>query len=117
MNIKRMPMKQPSLPMKIGFVVIITVCLILGVIGLILPVIPGLLFLALAVIFASKLSRRVAAWANQSPLFQHWSKHQKSMGALSMSQRLKLAFWVSAKYAVDALTSLTRGRSASGHGK
>ena len=117
MSTKKMPLKGKSLPVKIGFIVIITVCLVLGIIGLILPVIPGLLFLALAVIFASKLSRRVAKWANQSPLYQRWSKHQKSVDALSISQRLKLAFWVGAKYTVESLSTLTNRLGAIGHGK
>ncbi len=117
MNTKESPTQGKSLPMKIAFSVVIAVCLILGVIGLILPVIPGLLFLALAVLFASKLSRRVAKWANQSTLFKRFSKLQKSMPALSIGQRLKLAFWVSAKYTVDGLNSFTIKRSASSQGK
>ena len=95
-----------SLIYKGVLIAIIGVCLVLGVIGLILPIIPGLLFLALAVMLASKLSRRVAVWASKAPLLKGWTKHSHTIGGLSRVQRLKLAFWVSAKYTVNSLSAM-----------
>ncbi len=97
-----------SLAYKAALVAVITLCVILGVIGLILPIIPGLLFLALAVMLASKLSNRVARWADRVPALKHWSNHRRTFGSLSTTQRLKLAFWVSARYTVDGLSAISQ---------
>ncbi|MFT4862263.1 MAG: uncharacterized membrane protein YbaN (DUF454 family) [Pseudohongiellaceae bacterium] len=97
-----------SLAYRAALVAVISVCVVLGVIGLILPIIPGLLFLALAVMLASKLSNRIARWANKVPLFRRWSKPGYAVDDLSTAQRLKLAFWFSARYTVDSLSTISR---------
>ena len=51
---------------KAVLVVVIGLCLILGIIGLILPVIPGILFLFIGAILLSKLSTRFASYLKQN---------------------------------------------------
>lgn len=41
------------------------VCLIIGAAGLVLPIIPGLLLIAMALVLGSMLSRRVRAWLDR----------------------------------------------------
>lgn len=43
-----------SLPLKIAACVLVVVCVALGLVGLILPIVPGLLFLALAALIAAR---------------------------------------------------------------
>ena len=51
---------------KAVLVVVIGLCLILGIIGLILPVIPGILFLFIDATLLSKLSTRFASYLKQN---------------------------------------------------
>jgi uncharacterized membrane protein YbaN (DUF454 family) len=99
---------------KVAMIGIIAVCLVLGVIGLILPIIPGLLFLGLAVMLAGKLSKRVARWARGIPVFNTWSNRRHAVAGLSALQRLKLAFWVSARYTLNSVNSLATRLNSTG---
>jgi uncharacterized membrane protein YbaN (DUF454 family) len=114
MNIRNPSPREKSLAYKAVLIAAIAVCLVLGVIGLILPIIPGLLFLALAVMLASKLSTRIARWAGKLSLVKGWAKHSHAVKGLSPAQRLRLAFWVSARYAVNSFSSLANKLSSKG---
>ncbi len=100
--------REKSLFQKAVLGAIITLCLVLGVIGLVLPIIPGLLFLALAAVLAGKLSRRIGAWVNKSTFLRGLSRQTTRLGGLTFVQRGKLVFWMCAKHSVEFLTALER---------
>ena len=52
-------------PLKLVYLVIATVCIMIGLVGLIIPVIPGILFLMVAVYYLGKVSRRVRNWSDK----------------------------------------------------
>lgn len=89
--------------------------LLLGLIGLVLPVIPGILFLFLALLLATRVSRRAAAWAESHRWFTRHNRLWQRAGALSMTDRLRLGLLVAARSVVKGLQSLAGvlGRSLS----
>ena len=52
---------------KILIAVLAVACLIVGLIGLVLPVIPGLVFLFAAILLLSRISPRLARWVKRKP--------------------------------------------------
>lgn len=97
--------KKRKLPLiyKIGGVLLIGCCLILGVIGLIMPIIPGLVFLFLALFLLTKLSRRAAAYAESKPWFNYHLRHLKAASGLSLGARVKLGALIVARGTVQGL--------------
>jgi len=97
--------KLIPMPWKILGLVLVVGFLLIGVAGLILPLIPGLIFLALAVWLLSKISTRFAALLDDSPkLSRHMGFLRRTEG-LSVSQRIRLSLWVTAKMIVRGVES------------
>ena len=80
--------------------------LLLGVIGLILPVIPGILFLFLALLLLTRVSRRAAAWAESHHWFNHHNRLWQRAGRLSLADRLRLGLLIAARSLLQGLRSL-----------
>ena len=82
-------MKRAALiALAIGFTAI-------GLIGLLIPVIPGVLFLVLAAGCISLASDRVHQKFSASPRYRRWRQRWDSSSGLSPLNRTKLAFWIS----------------------
>lgn len=64
--------------------------LVLGIIGLIMPVLPGVVFLFLAFYVLTRISRRIATYAHAKPWFNYHLQHLQAANGLSMSARAKL---------------------------
>ena len=99
---------KKSLPLmyKLGGGLLVGCLLILGVIGLIMPVIPGLLFLFLALYVLTKLSRRVAAYAQSKPWFHYHLRHLQAASGLSLGARVKLGALIAARGAVQGVEAV-----------
>ena len=67
----------------------------LGLIGLVIPIIPGVLFLMLAAICASLASDRVHQKFSANPRYRRWRHRWDASEGLSPMNRAKLAFWLS----------------------
>lgn len=88
---------------------VIAVCLLLGVAGLILPLIPGLLFLGLAAIVAAKVSPRFAETLRQNDTLRSYLDRTEGFGALPLDQKLKLAGLLILKALIDGVALLVAG--------
>jgi uncharacterized membrane protein YbaN (DUF454 family) len=91
---------------KIACIVLIAGFLIIGLLGLILPIIPGVLFLFLAALLLTRVSRRAAVFAHSQPWFHRNMHHWQASGGLSPGQRFKLGFLLSARIIVKSLQKL-----------
>lgn len=100
--------KKRSLPMlyKLGGALLVGCFLILGVIGLIMPVIPGILFLFLALFVMTKLSRRAAAYAESKPWFRYHLRHLRAASGLSVGSRIKLGVLIAARGTVHGIEAV-----------
>lgn len=100
--------KKKSLPLiyKLGGGLLVGCLLTLGVIGLIMPIIPGILFLFLALFVLTKLSRRAAAYADSKPWFRYHLRHLQAASGLSVGARMKLGALIVARGAVQGMETM-----------
>jgi len=100
--------KQYSLPLmyKLGGALLVGCLLILGMIGLIMPILPGILFLFLALFVLTKLSRRASAYAHSKPWFRYHLLHLQAARGLSLGARLKLGALILARGTVQGIETV-----------
>lgn len=95
--------------------VLVGIFVLLGIVGLVLPIIPGILFLFLAALLLAKVSSRFDAMLNRNREMRYWRRRWDTTSALPLMQRVKLSFWVIARAAVNgveaAVTSLSKTRA------
>lgn len=106
-----------SLLVKAGYLILFGCLLLLGLLGLVLPIIPGLLFLFLAALLLAKISSRFDSLLNSNKEMRYWRRRWQLSNSLPLIQRIKLSFWVVAGAVVNGveagINSLNRGRSSS----
>jgi len=98
-----------SLSTKLIACAIIIACLALGALGLILPVIPGLLFLAVAAVVAAKLSPTFERMLRQSPTLSGYLDRTDGFAALSWGKKLQVAGLLCVKVLIDGVALLVTG--------
>ena len=111
--------KSKPKPMPILFkglcLVLVGFFVLLGLAGLVLPIIPGILFLFLAALLLAKVSSRFDTLLNRNKDMRYWRRRWDSSSRLPILQRLKLAFWVTARAVVNgveaAVNSIGKTRS------
>src|SRR5512145_2463441 len=89
-----------SVSTKLIAVGAIVVCLLLGFAGLILPLIPGLLFLGIAAIVAAKVSPRFA------DTMRGYLDRTEGFGDLPLDQKIKLGGLLVLKALIDGVAFL-----------
>jgi uncharacterized membrane protein YbaN (DUF454 family) len=77
--------------------------LILGLVGLVVPVLPGILFLALAAICFSAMSPKFATRLQRHPTWRGWQRRWAGSSGLPLFHRLRLAFWLAADATLNTL--------------
>ena len=91
--------------MKALIMGVIGIFLIIGLAGLILPIIPGILFLSMAAVLLSKISSRFAFYLQHNTTWIKWRRYWRSIGFLSFAQQLKLSLLVLARSLLNAIDS------------
>ena len=97
--------KPLAIPWKICGLVLVVGLLFLGLVGLVLPLLPGLVFLVLALWILSKISTRFAAVLDDSPALSRHMGFMRRTRGLSLTQRLRLSVLVMAKMTVRGIES------------
>ena len=82
---------------------VIIVCLLLGGLGLILPLLPGLLFLAIAAVVAAKLFPAFGDALRRSPAFRGYLDRAEGFVDLPFAEKAKLAVLLSVKMLLDGI--------------
>ena len=84
--------KKPPLsrPVKVVYVALALICLLIGIAGLLLPVIPGLLFLVAALYLVGKVSVRVKTWSESRPMLGSLHARLHKLEQVSLGERLKV---------------------------
>ena len=78
---------------------------VLGLLGLLTPILPGVLFLALAVFCFSAASPRLQRRLERHPSLRGWQARWRESEGLPWFRRGQLAFWLSADAAMKTLRS------------
>jgi uncharacterized membrane protein YbaN (DUF454 family) len=98
-----------SLPVKLVAAAIVVACLALGVIGLVLPLIPGLLFIAIAAVVAAKVSPRFAEILRGNATLRGYLDRTDGFMALPLGQKIQLACLLGVKMIIDGVALLVAG--------
>lgn len=85
--VKHLPLAFSS---KVLYIVLALACVLIGLLGLVVPVIPGVLFLGVALYLVTKVSRRVKYWTDASPLLKGMNSTLARMEHGSIKDRAKL---------------------------
>jgi uncharacterized membrane protein YbaN (DUF454 family) len=96
----------PSLFAKLLALVIFFLCIALGVVGVILPIIPGLLFFAFAAMLAATLFPGVGAQLRKVPGVAPYLDSSHGFADLSWPRKCRFVLWITAKVMVDSLVVL-----------
>ena len=85
---------------------VIAVCLLLGVAGLILPLIPGLLFLGVAAVVAAKVSPKFRDLLRQNDTLRGYLDRTEGFNGLPLDQKIKLGGLLVVKAMIDGVAFL-----------
>lgn len=85
---------------------VIAVCLLLGVAGLILPLIPGLLFLGIAAVVAAKVSPKFRDMLRQNDTLRGYLDRTDGFTGLPLAEQMKLGGLLFLKMLIDGVAVL-----------
>ena len=86
--------------------VLVGLLILLGIVGLILPIIPGVLFLFLAALLLAKVSSRFDALLHRNENMRTWRRRWDTSNALPLLQRVKLSFLLVARAVVNGVEAV-----------
>jgi uncharacterized membrane protein YbaN (DUF454 family) len=75
----------------------------LGLIGLLVPILPGVLFLVLAGVCFSAMSPRFQDRLERHPAWRGWRLRWRESRGLPLLRRVQLAFWLTAEATMNAI--------------
>lgn len=78
---------------RMSYLVAACIFLVLGIIGLVLPVIPGVVFLLIAALILARVSRRVDGWVKSHPVARSTQARVETIGRLRWPDKVRIAFW------------------------
>ena len=97
-----------SRPVKVVYVALALICVLIGIAGLLLPVIPGLLFLVAALYLIGKVSVRVKTWSESQPMLVSLHARLHKLEQVSLGERLKLVGLTVAALTLGLITRSAR---------
>ena len=92
---------------KLLCLALIIVFTVIGLVGLILPIIPGIIFLFLAAWLVTRISRRGAAYIHGQRWFNEHARPIRAAGKLSFADNMRLFLLVSARALVSGVAKAT----------
>lgn len=96
-------------PLKLVYLVLGILFLLLGVVGLIIPILPGVLFLAGALYLLSRGSTRVKQMADEHPTLRGFQARMDQLDTASMLQRFQVACLMTVESAAIGMRKLFLG--------
>ncbi len=84
----------------------VLVCLVFGLAGLLLPIIPGLLFLVLALMIAARHIPSLDRWLRRHPTMRAYLDSGQGFFRLGWLEKLRFIFYLCLKICIDALAML-----------
>lgn len=84
---------RDSLFKRIGYLIAACVFIVLGIIGLIMPVLPGIIFLLIAAVILARVSRRVDRWVKKHHFTRSTQTRVELISRLSWLDKARISFW------------------------
>jgi uncharacterized membrane protein YbaN (DUF454 family) len=98
-----------NLTTKLIACAVIVACLLFGLAGLILPLIPGLLFIAIAVFVAAKLSPRFAAVVRENETLRGYLDQAERIAGVPLAQKIQVVGLLLLKMLIDGVAFVVAG--------
>ena len=98
-----------NLTTKLIACAVIVACLFLGLAGLILPLIPGLLFIAIALFVAAKLSPRFATVVRENDTLRGYLDQADRIAGVPLAQKVQVIGLLFVKMLIDGVALLVAG--------
>jgi len=104
------PMGNISTKIIAGLAIVI--CLLIGVIGLIVPIIPGLLFLAIAAVIVADQSSSMNRWLRKNETMRKYLDHAEGLVDLDFSGKAKYCGLLCVKLFIDSMVFIISAMTA-----
>ncbi len=91
---------------KIAACLVILTCLALGAIGMVLPIVPGLLFLAIGALMAARHSRAIDRLLRKNPTVNAYLDDAHGLFELSLRNKIQYGGLLSVKLLIDSTAYL-----------
>src|SRR5688572_29463512 len=88
---------------------ILVLCVAIGLLGLLLPILPGLLFLAFAALIAAKLFPPFEKVLRRNQMFAPYLEQSQNFTRLSWRGKIRFICWMTLKVVIDGFKVLFRG--------
>ena len=75
---------------KVLYGLLAVVCVVIGLVGLLVPIIPGVLFLLGALYLVGRISTRVQRWSDRQPRLQRMHARLEGMCYVGVMDRMKV---------------------------
>lgn len=98
---KAMKVQAGRLSTQLLFTLAVALCLVLGIVGLVLPIIPGLLFLAFAGVMLAPHVPALNRAMRRSPLLSRYMDDAENLRALNWPDQLRLGALLSLRMMLD----------------
>jgi uncharacterized membrane protein YbaN (DUF454 family) len=95
-----------NLPVKLVAAVVVAVLLVVGIAGLVLPFVPGLVFLAVAAVVAAKYLPGLDQMLRRNATASRYLDEVNGLAALPLGKQAQLAGLLFVKALIDAVTLL-----------
>jgi uncharacterized membrane protein YbaN (DUF454 family) len=96
------PADAPHWIARLLALVFLLLCVAIGLAGIILPVIPGLVFLAIAVIIAARLFPPLERRLRRNEMFAPYMQRTDHFWSMSLQGKVKFVFWLTLKILWDS---------------
>ncbi len=112
--------KQDNWFKRMAYLFVACIFLVLGVVGLVLPVLPGIVFLFIAALILARVSRRVDRWVKRHPATRSTQARVETIGRLNWSDKVRIVLWYTGAGLVNLVrmtgNAVGRARSAISQG-
>jgi uncharacterized membrane protein YbaN (DUF454 family) len=95
-----------SLPVKLIAALVVAVCLIVGIAGLVLPLVPGLVFLAVAGVVAARYSPKLDGLLRGNATVARYLDEADALTTLPIGQKVRLACLLFVRALIDGVAVL-----------
>lgn len=92
-----------NLVAKLFAVFFILICLAVGVVGIILPIIPGLLFFAMAAMIAANFFPAIDVWLRKSKTMSRYLDSSDGFFQLTIWGKVQYCGWLCVKIFIDSI--------------
>lgn len=98
---------QLNFPRKVIYMMLAVICVVIGIAGLLIPIIPGILFLIGAVYLLSQVSSRVHRWSEGQTWMSNARVRMIQLGGLRPLEKTRFLLLLGAKNIVAGLQRMT----------